>query len=64
MPGTYSALNGLDSTIKLVKGKASLITSTGCTAKKHKVSVTVSYAPNPTPPAAASASGSADAACS
>ena len=64
VPGTYSALNGLDATIKLVKGGKSLITSTGCTAKKHKIGVTISYVPNPSPPTSPTASGSADAKCS
>jgi hypothetical protein len=64
VPGTFSALNDLDTTIKLVKGKNSLISSTGCKAKAHKIGVTIGYVPNPSPPASASASGSADAKCS
>jgi hypothetical protein len=63
-PGTYSALNGLQTTLKLNKGKASLVTSTGCTSKKHKLGVTVSFVPNPGPPASSSASTTAEAACS
>jgi hypothetical protein len=63
-PGTYSALNGLNTTLKLTKGKASLISSTGCKSKKQTIGVTVSYAPNPSPPAASSATNTADAKCS
>ncbi len=63
-PGTYSALNGLNTTLKLTKGKASLISSTGCTSKKQKIGVTVSFVPNPAPPAASTATNSADAKCS
>jgi hypothetical protein len=63
-PGTYSALNGLATTMKLNKGKNALITSTGCTSKKHKIGVTVTFVPNPSPPTSSTASSSADAKCS
>ncbi len=62
--GTYSALNGLDTTLSLKKGKHYLLSSTGCKSKAQKIGVTVGYAPNPNPPAAPSASGSASAKCS
>ena len=64
VPGTYSALNDLGTTISKKKGKNSLITSTGCKSKKHTIGVSISYVPNPTPPAATSASKPADAKCS
>ena len=64
VPGTYSALNDLATTISKKKGKNSLISSTGCKSKKHTIGVSISYVPNPTPPAATSASKPADAKCS
>jgi hypothetical protein len=64
VPNTYSALNDLATTLSKKKGSNSLISSTGCTSKKHKVSVTVGYAPNPTAPAKSSATNTADAKCS
>ena len=64
VPGVYSALNDLATTISKKKGKNSLITSTGCKSKKHTIGVSISYVPNPTPPAATSASKPADAKCS
>jgi hypothetical protein len=63
-PGTYSALNGLETTMKLIKGKSSLISSTGCKSKKHTIGVTVSFAPNPAPPTTSTATNTADATCS
>jgi hypothetical protein len=62
--GTYSALNDLETTLSKKKGSNSLITSTGCKSKKHKISVTVGYAPNPSAPAKPSATNSDDAKCS
>lgn len=64
VPGVFSALNDLGTTISKKKGKNSLISSTGCRSKKHTIGVTVGYVPNPNPPAASSASKSADAKCS
>jgi hypothetical protein len=64
VPGTYSALTDLSTTISLKKGKKYLIASTGCKSKKHKIGVQVGYAPNPNPPAAASAKDTAEAKCS
>ena len=63
-PGTFSALNGLSTTLSMKKGSKALISSTGCKSKKHKIGVTISYAPNPTPPAKSSASDTGDAKCS
>jgi hypothetical protein len=64
VPGAYSALNDLTTTISKKKGSKALITSTGCKSKKHTIGVKVRYAPNPAPPAASSASNSSDAKCS
>jgi hypothetical protein len=63
-PGTYSALNGLKTTLSLKKGTNYLLSSTGCKSKKQPIGVTVAYAPNPNPPAAPSASTTANAKCS
>jgi hypothetical protein len=64
IPGLYSALADLSTTLKMTKGKNSLISSVGCTSKAHKVGVSVGYAPNPNPPAAASASTTVNVKCS
>jgi hypothetical protein len=64
IPGLYSALVDLTSTLSMKKGKNYLISSTGCSGGKHKVPVTVGYAPNPAPPTAASASTTLEAKCS
>jgi hypothetical protein len=64
VPGTFSALKDLSTTLKLTKGKKSLLTSVGCKSKKHTLDVTVQYANNPLPPAKSSASTTADAKCS
>jgi hypothetical protein len=64
LPGVYSALNNLATTIKATKGKNSLISSTGCKGGKQTVKVTVQYANNPNPPSAASATETLDLKCS
>jgi hypothetical protein len=64
VPGLYSALVDLSSTLSMKKGKNYLISSTGCSGGKHKVPVTVGYAPNPTPPTATSAKTTLEAKCS
>ena len=64
VPGLYSALSDLTSTLSLKKGSHSLLTSTGCSGGSHKVGVTLSYSPNPTPPATGTASASGKAKCS
>jgi hypothetical protein len=64
LPNTYSALNGLSTTIKASKGKNNLLSTTGCKGGKHTVKVTVQYANNPNPPSAPSASDTIDLKCS
>jgi hypothetical protein len=64
VPGLYSALVDLSTSLKLTKGKNTLISSVGCTGGAHKVGVSIGYAPNPNPPTAASASNSASVKCS
>jgi hypothetical protein len=63
-PGTYSALNGLKTTLSLKKGKNALVTSTGCKGGAHKVGVTITYVPNPAPPTSTTGSGSGSSKCS
>lgn len=63
-PGTFSALQDLSVNLSLKKGKNSLVSSTGCKGKKHKIGVQVGYVPNPSPPAASSAKDTAEAKCS
>jgi hypothetical protein len=63
VPGLYSALVDLTSTLSMKKGKNYLISSTGCSGGKHKLPVTVGYAANPTPPTAPSASTTLEAKC-
>jgi hypothetical protein len=63
-PGTFSALNGLKTTMSLNKGKHSLLTSTGCKAGAHKIGVTITYAPNPAPPTSPTGSGTGSSKCS
>jgi hypothetical protein len=60
----YSALDNLATTLKKTKGSKSLLTSVGCSSKKHAIGVTVNYAPNPQPASKSSASTTADAKCS
>ena len=64
VPGLYSALVDLTSTLSMKSGKNYLISSTGCSGGMHKIPVTVGYAPNPTPPTANSASTTLEAKCS
>lgn len=64
VPGLYSALVDLSSTLQMKKGKNYLISSTGCSGGKNKIPVTVGYAPNPTPPTSTSASTTLEAKCS
>jgi len=63
-PGTFSALSDLSTSIGKKKGKAALVTSNGCKAKKHTISVTVGYANNPAPPSKSSATNTGVAKCS
>jgi hypothetical protein len=62
-PGFFSAIVDLHTVISLKKGKHSLVTSTGCSAGGHKVTVTETFVPNPTPPAASSATETGIARC-
>jgi len=64
VPGLYSALVDLKSTLSVKKGKNYLISSTGCSGGMHKIPVTVGYVNNPTPPTATSASTTLEAKCS
>ena len=64
VPGLYSALTGLNTTLGMKKGKNFLISSTGCSSGADKVGVAISYAPNPGPPSQPSASTTASAKCS
>ena len=64
VPGLYSALVDLKSTLSMKKGKNYLISSVGCSGGKHKIPVTVGYVANPTPPTAPSASTTLEAKCS
>jgi len=64
VPGLYSALVDLTSTLSVKKGKNYLISSTGCSGGMHKIPVTVGYVNNPTPPTATSASTTLEAKCS
>jgi hypothetical protein len=63
VPGLYTAIVDLKTTLSLRKGKHSLITSSGCSGGKHKIGVTETFIPNPTPPAATSATASGSATC-
>jgi len=61
--GLYAAIQDLQTTISLKKGKHSLVTTTGCSGGKHKVGVSETFVPNPAPPAATTASASGNATC-
>jgi hypothetical protein len=63
-PGVFSALSDLSTSIAKKKGKAALVTSNGCKAKKHTIKVTVGYANNPAPPTKPSATNTGVATCS
>jgi hypothetical protein len=62
-PGTYSAIANLSTKLGLKKGKKSLLTSVGCSGKKHKITVQEHFVPNPTPPAATDAKTTGSASC-
>jgi len=63
-PGVYSALQQIKNSLGLKSGKNALVTSVGCSSKKHKIGVKITYVPNPTPPATTTASDSSNAKCS
>lgn len=60
----YSALQDLETSLKLSKGRDSLLTSVGCKSKKHQLGVVITYAPNPNPPPVPSSTGSDTTKCS
>jgi hypothetical protein len=62
-PGVFSSLVDLQATIKAKKGKNYLVSSTGCTKKKHNFGVKFTFAPNATFPATGSISGETTSAC-
>jgi hypothetical protein len=57
-PGLYAGLIDLETTLKDKRGKNSLITTTGCSKRKHKVGVTFKFTPNSQYPATGSTSAS------
>jgi len=61
--GLYAAIQDLQTTISLKKGKHSLITTSGCSGGKQKVTVSETFAPNAAPPAATTATASGNASC-
>jgi len=61
--GVFSSLVDLQTTIKAKKGKHYLVSSTGCTKKKHNFGVKFTFAPNATFPAVGSAQGSTTSKC-
>ena len=63
-PGLYAALTDIKSTLSLRKGKHSLISTNGCTSKKHVFGSKLTFAPNPAPPSQPTASGTSNAKCS
>jgi hypothetical protein len=63
-PGLYAALVDLKSTISNKKGKNSLVSTLGCTKKKHVFGAKLTFAPNPAPPPQPTASGESTAKCS
>jgi hypothetical protein len=63
-PGVYSALQDLETTLKLSKGRNSLLTTIGCKSRKHQLGVVLSYGPNPGPPSTPSSRGQDTAPCS
>ena len=63
-PGLYAALVDLRSTLSATKGKNSLVTTLGCSKKKHVFGAKLTFAPNPNPPPKPSATGESTAKCS
>jgi hypothetical protein len=63
VPGLYTAIVDLKTTIFMKKGKHSLITTTGCKGGSQSVKVTETFIPNPTPPGATSATATGKASC-
>ena len=63
-PGLYAALVDLRSTLSNKKGDNSLITTLGCSKKKHVFGAELTFAPNPAPPPKSTATGESTAKCS
>jgi hypothetical protein len=63
-PGVYSALQDLETTLKLQKRNNSLLTTIGCKSRKHQLGVVLTYAPNPNPPSVPSSRGQDTTPCS
>jgi hypothetical protein len=63
-PGVYSSLVDLTTTIKAKTGKHYLVSSVGCTKKKHNFGVKFSFNPNSTFPATGTAAGTTTSKCS
>jgi hypothetical protein len=63
-PGLYAALTDLNTTLKLTKGKNSLVSTVGCKKKKHTFGNKLTFAPNPNQPPQPSASGTSTVKCS
>lgn len=62
-PNVYSALVDLTTTIRAKTGKHFLVSSVGCTKKKHNFGVKFDFNPNSTFPATGSAAGTTTSAC-
>jgi hypothetical protein len=62
-PNVFSSLVDLQTTIKAKKGKHYLVSSTGCTKKKHNFGVKFAFAPNATFPATGSVEGTTTSKC-
>ncbi len=62
-PGVFSSLVDLQTTIKAKKGKHYLVSSVGCTKKKHNFGVSFKFNPNATFPAVGTAAGTTTSAC-
>ena len=63
VPGLFTAIVDLKTTLSLKKGKHSLITSSGCKGGGHTIKVSESFIPNPTAPLANTATSSGKASC-
>jgi hypothetical protein len=63
VPGVYSALVDLESTLSKKRGRNMLLSTTGCKGGQHTTKATLTYAPNPVPPASTTASDTATTRC-
>ncbi|MEA2136265.1 MAG: hypothetical protein QOC68_4174, partial [Solirubrobacteraceae bacterium] len=62
-PGVFSSLVDLTTTIKAKAGKHYLVSSVGCTKKKHNFGVKFNFNPNATFPATGTAEGATTSKC-